>query len=186
MAGFFSVITRDAKHWISGTLYSNPKNLNFKRWVLILIQPEFRIILRYRIYNYLYRRGGLRRLVGYLLYVRSKSISTCDIHPEALIGSGLRIVHGSDIVIGPGACLGSDVVLFNGTTIGNRYVGRGLNLMPKVGNRVVVGTGAKLLGEISIGDDAQIGANAVVLISIPSGAVAVGIPAKILSGPNSI
>jgi serine O-acetyltransferase len=96
---------------------------------------------------------------------------------EAQVGRRLRIDHCGDIVISGDAVLGDDVVIRNGVTIGLRRVGeRG---SPRIGNRVDIGAGAKILGPISIGDDVMIGANAVVLQDVPSNSIAVGVPARV-------
>lgn len=96
---------------------------------------------------------------------------------ETKIGRRLRIEHPGGIVISGDACLGDDVVLRNGVTIGLRRTGvRG---SPTIGNRVDIGAGAKILGDIKIGDDVNIGANAVVLCDVPSNSSAVGVPARV-------
>lgn len=96
---------------------------------------------------------------------------------EVRIGRRLRIDHPQGLVVSGDACLGDDVILRNGVTIGLRRTGtRG---SPVLGNRVDVGAGAKILGNIRIGDDTSIGANSVVLADIPNGSVAFGVPAKI-------
>lgn len=98
---------------------------------------------------------------------------------EAKIGRRLRIDHSQGIVISGDACLGDDVILRNGVTIGLRRAGvRG---SPVIGDRADIGAGAKILGTIVLGDDVSIGANAVVLTDVPSNSVAVGIPARISS-----
>jgi serine O-acetyltransferase len=97
---------------------------------------------------------------------------------ETKVGRRLRIEHFGGIIISGDAVIGDDVILRNGVTIGLKRTGqRGA---PRIGNRVDIGAGAKILGDISIGDDAVIGANAVVLKNVPPGAFAVGIPARII------
>lgn len=97
---------------------------------------------------------------------------------SAKIGQRLTIEHSGAIVIHGNAVLGDDCIVRQGVTIGNRRLDAPLEA-PKIGNRVNIGAGAKILGGITIGDDAVIGANAVVLIDVPAGALAVGVPAKI-------
>lgn len=97
---------------------------------------------------------------------------------ETRVGKRLRIPHFGDIIISGDSVIGDDVVLRNGVTVGLRHTGeRG---SPKIGNRVDIGAGAKILGSITIGDDVKIGANAVVLEDVPAGAMAVGVPAHII------
>ncbi|MCL1900275.1 MAG: serine O-acetyltransferase, partial [Promicromonosporaceae bacterium] len=100
-----------------------------------------------------------------------------EIHPGAVIGRRLFIDHGMGVVIGQTAVVGNDCVLFHGSTLGGRSMTRGKR-HPTLGNRVMVGAGAQVLGDLLIGDDAQIGANAVVTHDVPAGYVAVGVPAK--------
>lgn len=115
-----------------------------------------------------------------LLYLRTKQRFACDLHPAAAIGAGLRIVHAQDVVVGPDVQLGADVVLFNGITLGNK-LGRASYLgMPRLGDAVLVGAGAKLLGPIRVGSRARIGANAVVLTDVPESGIAVGVPARLV------
>ncbi|MDJ0350798.1 DapH/DapD/GlmU-related protein [Cryobacterium sp. PH29-G1] len=95
--------------------------------------------------------------------------------------------HPSGIVIGGGAILGKGCTVLQHVTLGEKYaVGSGPHLYPRVGDDVVIGAGAKLLGGVHIGNGASIGANAVVTIDVPSGAVAVGIPAVLLSSVSDI
>ena len=97
---------------------------------------------------------------------------------EAVVGQRFVIEHVGGIVISGDAVCGDDCVVRNGVTVGLRH--RGLRGSPRIGHRVDIGAGAKLLGPIRIGNDVSIGANAVVLIDVPDGAVAVGVPARIL------
>lgn len=110
-----------------------------------------------------------------LLAVAITIVTGVELPCETKIGQRLRIEHPGGIVVSGDACLGDDVILRNGVTIGLRRTGvRG---SPRIGNRVDIGAGAKILGEIVIGDDVTIGANAVVLCDVPSDSVAVGVPA---------
>lgn len=108
----------------------------------------------------------------------SQILTGIDLPCEARVGRRLCIEHFGGIVVSGDAVLGDDVVLRNGVTIGLRRTGeRGA---PVIGDRVDIGAGAKILGAIRIGDDAVIGANAVVLEDVPAGALAVGVPARIV------
>ena len=101
-----------------------------------------------------------------------------EIHPGATIGKNLFIDHGMGVVIGETAIVGDNVLLYHGVTLGGsgKEVGK---RHPTVGNNVVVGTGAKILGNITIGDNSYIGANAVVLKDVPPNSTVVGIPGRI-------
>ena len=119
----------------------------------------------------------LRLLVEYLIRI----VFSSDISCRARIGPGLLIMHGHDIVIGADVSIGKNCKIFNGVTIGNKDTGRSsFHAQPFIGNDVLIGTGAKVLGPITIGDCVKIGANAVVLTDVPNGAVAVGVPARII------
>lgn len=113
-----------------------------------------------------------------LLFLMVQILTNVEFPCEARVGRRLRIEHVGDIVISGDASFGDDVILRNGTTIGLKTTNR--RGSPQLGNRVDIGAGAKLLGPIIIGDDAVIGANAVVLRDVPAGHLAVGVPARIL------
>lgn len=98
---------------------------------------------------------------------------------SAKIGQRVIFEHQHGIVVHGCAEIGDDCVVRQGVTIGNRYLDRPLEA-PRIGNRVNIGAGAKILGAVHVGDDAVIGANAVVLCDVPSGAIAVGVPARII------
>lgn len=102
-----------------------------------------------------------------------------EIHPGAQIGHRFFIDHGMGVVIGETACIGDDCTLYHGVTLGGTTWQKGKR-HPTLGNDVVVGAGAKVLGPITIGNGARIGSNAVVLKSVPEGATVVGIPGRII------
>ena len=113
-----------------------------------------------------------------------------EIHPGAMIGQGIFIDHGMGVVIGETSVMGDNVTLFQGVTLGGTGKERGKR-HPTLGNNVVVGAGAKILGNIHIGDNVSVGANAVVLQDVPSNATVVGVPGRVarregrkLSGAN--
>jgi len=103
-----------------------------------------------------------------------------EIHPGARIGRRLFIDHGMGVVIGETAVVGDDCVLYHGVTLGGTNTGQ-TKRHPTLGDRVLVGAGAKLLGAITIGDDCSVGANAVVLDDAPAGSTLVGVPARIVA-----
>ena len=119
--------------------------------------------------------GG--RLPARMLSQLTRSVTGVEIHPGARIGKRLFIDHGMGVVIGETAEVGDDVMLYHGVTLGGRSMDR-VKRHPTVGDRVTIGAGARVLGPVVIGDDAQIGANAVVVRDVPAGAVATGIPAR--------
>ena len=176
MGEFYNTVKRDIQHHICATLYERPIKLTFIRLLRALITPEFRVVLAYRINNWLYFKGF--KFISFWYYQKVKRKYNCDISPEASIGKGLRIVHSSDIIIGPKAIIGDDCALYNGVTLGNRKNKNGKDGMPQIKNNVLIGTGAKLLGPITIGRNVIIGANSVVIHSFDKGTIA-GIPAKL-------
>ena len=103
-----------------------------------------------------------------------------DIHPAAVLGQGVFIDHASGVVIGETAEVGDDVTIYQGVTLGGTSLDR-VKRHPTVGNRVTIGAGAKVLGAITIGDDSRIGANAVVVKSVPPNSVVVGVPGQIIA-----
>ncbi|HVY12184.1 MAG TPA: serine O-acetyltransferase, partial [Alphaproteobacteria bacterium] len=104
--------------------------------------------------------------------------------PTAEIGAGLCLPHPTGIVIGQVVKIGADVTLYQNVTLGSARAG-GANDQPEIGNNVVIFAGAVIVGKISIGPNAKIGANAVVLDHVPAGAAAVGAPARIIESPFS-
>lgn len=131
---------------------------------------------RYRIHPVWLRKPF--SLIYKLLRTGSQMVTGIELPCETRVGRRLRIEHFGGIIVSGDAIIGDDVVLRHGVTIGlKRTHERGA---PRIGNRVDIGAGAKLLGNIEIGDDAIIGANAVVLTDVPPGALAVGIPARII------
>jgi serine O-acetyltransferase len=112
-----------------------------------------------------------------ILKVTSQILTGIDLPCEATVGRRFKIEHFGDIIISGDTIFGDDVVIRNGVTVGLRRTGvRGA---PIIGNRVDIGAGAKILGDITIGDDVAIGANAVVITNVPPNSLAVGIPATV-------
>jgi serine O-acetyltransferase len=136
----------------------------------------------YRLAHRMWREPGLK-LPARLLSQVVRAATGVEIHPGARIGRRLFIDHGMGVVIGETAEVGDDVVLFHGATLGGKAMRRGKR-HPTLGDRVVVGAGAKVLGPVWVGDGAQIGANAVVIADVPPGAVAVGVPARVRVRPQ--
>jgi serine O-acetyltransferase len=130
----------------------------------------------YRIAHRWWRAPGLR-MPARLLSQFARFLTGIEIHPGARIGRRFFIDHGMGVVIGETAVVGDDVMLYHGVTLGGRSRGRGKR-HPTLENGVVVGAGAKVLGDITIGAGSVIGANAVVVDSAPAGSVLVGVPAS--------
>jgi serine O-acetyltransferase len=117
------------------------------------------------------------RLLGRLLSNLNRWFTGIEIHPAAKIGRRLFMDHGMGIVLGETAEVGDDVTLYQGVTLGGTSL-EAVKRHPTLGNGVIVGAGAKILGPIFVGDGARVGSNAVVLKDVPAGATVVGIPAR--------
>ena len=139
------------------------------------------VVYRFGNWRYTVRPAILRKPLSFvykLLKVTSQILTGIDLPCETRIGRRLRIDHFGGVIISGDTIIGDDVILRHGVTLGLRHEGQ--SGAPVLGDRVEVGAGAKILGAIKIGDDAKIGANAVVLKDVPCGAVAVGVPARIM------
>jgi serine O-acetyltransferase len=112
-----------------------------------------------------------------LLSQLARNLTGIEIHPGAKIGPGFFIDHGMGVVIGETAEVGADVTIYHGVTLGGTSLSHGKR-HPTLGDRVVVGAGAKLLGAIEVGDDCRIGANSVLVKSVPANSVVVGVPGR--------
>lgn len=119
------------------------------------------------------------RLVARVVSTFARFLTGIEIHPAARIGPGLVIDHGHGVVIGETAEVGADVTLYQGVTLGGTSLAAGKR-HPTLGDGVVIGAGAKVLGPIRIGSYSRIGANAVVLRSAPPGSVVVGVPGRVI------
>ncbi len=148
---------------------------------VLLLYPTIHALFAYRISHFLFKKKlfFLARLISQL----SRWTTGIEIHPGAKIGRRLLVDHGMGVVIGETATIGDDCTIYHGVTLGATEC-NDPKRHPDLGNRVMVGAGAKILGPIRIGDDAKIGANSVVLKNVPNGATAVGLPARILVQKN--
>lgn len=142
---------------------------------VFLLYPTIHALIAYRIAHLLYtkRLFFLARLISQV----SRFFTGIEIHPGAKIGKGLVIDHGMGVVIGETSEIGENVLLYHGVTLGGTGKDKGKR-HPTLGDNVIIGAGAKVLGPIYIGSNSKIGANSVVLKDVPEGATAVGIPAK--------
>jgi len=143
----------------------------------IVLYASFWAMLLHRLAHPLHRLG--LPFVPRLLSQVARFLTGIEIHPGAVIGRGLFIDHGMGVVIGETAIVGEDVLLYHGVTLGG-VDSRPGRRHPRLGNGVMVGAGAKVLGPVTVGDGARIGAQAVVLASVPPGRTAVGAPARIV------
>ena len=147
------------------------------RFEVITTYPGVHAIVLYRIAHRQWRRG--RRYLPRLLSYIARVWTGIDIHPGATIGRRFFIDHGTGVVIGETAEVGNDVTLYHGVTLGGVSWNKGKR-HPTLGDNVVVGAGAKILGPIAVGTDARVGANSVVIEAVPAGKTVVGIPGKVV------
>lgn len=143
----------------------------------IFLYPSFKAQIYYKIAHYFYQRK--RFLIARYISEKTKRKTGIEIHPGAKIGKGLFIDHGTGVVIGETAEIGDNVVLFHGVTLGGTGKEKGKR-HPTIGNNVFIGSGAKILGNITIGDNVKIGANAVILKDIEENTTVVGVPGHIV------
>ncbi|MFO7624463.1 MAG: serine O-acetyltransferase [Anaerolineales bacterium] len=145
---------------------------------VILFYPGLHARWSHRVSHWLWERN-LKLLARGLSQI-SRFLTGIEIHPGANIGPRLFIDHGMGVVIGETAEVGADVTLYHGVTLGGTSWEKGKR-HPTIGDRVTIGAGAKVLGPIEIGHDSRIGANAVVVKSVPPNSVVVGVPGQIVS-----
>jgi serine O-acetyltransferase len=145
---------------------------------VLILYPSIHAVFLYRIAHFLYNRKLF--FSARLLSQLGRFLTGIEIHPGAKIGKGLFIDHGMGVVIGETSEIGDNVTIYHGVTLGGTGKDKGKR-HPTVGNNVVIGSGAKVLGPIFIGDNAKIGANSVVLTEVPGCSTAVGSPARIIA-----
>lgn len=147
------------------------------RFEVIFTYSGLHAIWSHRVAHFLYHRRWytLARIVSQV----SRFFTGIEIHPGAVIGERLFIDHGMGVVIGETCEIGDDVVIYQGVTLGGSGKEKGKR-HPTIGNNVVIGSGAKILGSFTVGDQSNIGANSVVLKEVPPGSTVVGIPGRIV------
>ncbi len=146
---------------------------------VVLCYAGFHAILLHRINHGLWA-CGLQLFARFFANI-ARMVTGVEIHPAAKIGRRVFIDHGMGIVIGETAKIGDDVVMYQGVTLGGISLEKGVVRHPQIGDGVIIGAGAKILGAITIGNNARIGANAVVVDDVDAHATMVGIPARPLA-----
>jgi serine O-acetyltransferase len=151
-------------------------------WEVLTCYPGVHAALVHRLAHRLWEMGlkWLARFVSHL----ARWLTGIEIHPGARIGRRFFIDHGMGVVIGETAEIGDDCTLYHGVTLGGTSWNKGKR-HPTLGDGVVVGAGAKILGPITIGAGAKIGSNAVVVKDVPAGATAIGIPARVIEAQDT-
>ena len=145
---------------------------------ILFCYPGLHAVWGHRLAHWFWKRN--LKLLGRAISQFTRSMTGIEIHPGAQIGQGFFIDHGMGVVIGETAEIGEEVTLYHGVTLGGTSLAKGKR-HPTLGNRVVVGAGAKVLGAITIGEDSRIGANAVVVKDVPANSVVVGVPGQTVS-----
>ncbi|MCB0377033.1 MAG: serine O-acetyltransferase [Bdellovibrionales bacterium] len=143
---------------------------------IALLYPGVRALYFHRLAHILYK--GRFYLLARFVSELGRWMNLIEIHPGAKIGKRLIIDHGCGLVIGETTEIGDDCILFHGVTLGG-VQHQPVKRHPTLGNKVLIGTGAKILGPVHVGDGAMVGANSVVTKDVPAGKVAKGIPAQI-------
>ncbi len=151
------------------------------RLEVALLYPGVHAIWTHRVAHWLWTRSPVLRPLARALSQFSRAVTQIEIHPGATIGRRFFIDHGSGVVIGETAEVGDDVLMYHQVTLGGRARGR-FKRHPTIGSRVLIGAGAKVIGDIVVGDDAKIGANALVVKDVKPGQIVVGIPGKVHEG----
>ncbi len=154
------------------------------RWEVVLCYPGFHAVALHDLAHHLWL--SQHYLLARCLSHFSRFITGIEIHPGASLGRRLFIDHGMGVVIGETTVVGDDVVLYQGVTLGTGVQGRmgvekrGVKRHPTVGNGVVVGSGAEVQGDISVGDNSRIASGSIVLADVPPNCVVVGVPGRIV------
>ncbi len=173
LAAVFTVMALLFKDEIRATRERDPAARSFLE--VLLLYPGLHAVMAYRIANFLFRKRVpvLPRLISQV----SRFFTGIEIHPGATIGQALFIDHGMGVVIGETSIVGNNVTLFQGVTLGGTGKETGKR-HPTLGDNIVVGAGAKVLGNITVGSNSYVGANAVVLKDVPENTTIVGVPGR--------
>ena len=147
----------------------------------VFLYPSFKVMMHYRLAHKLYQNGHY--FWARFISQRGVRKSGLEIHPGAQIGKGLFIDHGSGVIIGETAIIGDNCTLYQGVTLGGTGKDSGKR-HPTLGNNVMVGSGAKILGPFTIGDNSKIGAGSVVLKEVPRNSTVVGVPGRVVRREN--
>jgi len=171
--GTLARVTREVREDLTAAQERDPAARSVGRGEMLLTYGGVQALLLHRVSHALHQAGVplLPRLLAYV----TTSVTGVEIHPAARIGRGLFIDHGAGVVIGETAEVGDDVTIYQGVTLGGTGFARGKR-HPTVGDEVMIGAGAALLGPIEIGERAKIGANSVVIHDVPPNSTVVGNP----------
>ena len=165
------------KEDLAAAINSDPAARN--KLEVALTYPGVHAVWAYRLAHMLFKKN--LKLLARIVSSIARSYTGVDIHPGARLGRRLFIDHANGVVIGETTKIGTDCVLFHQVTLGGVSMSKGKR-HPTLGDRVMVGAGAKVLGPIHVGSDSRIAANAVVVRDVPAGCSAIGVPARVTPG----
>ena len=171
LIGYFANIKRD----IDSALERDPAARSW--FEIMLLYPGLHAVWIHRITHWMWSHNA--RLPARWLSQIARGLTGIEIHPGAQIGRALFIDHGMGVVIGETTIIGDEVTMYHGVTLGGTSLNKGKR-HPTIADRVTIGAGAKILGDIIIGADSRVGANAVVVKSVPENSVVVGVPGQIV------
>lgn len=180
MAGFLRRSVSSIRRDLDSVVSRDPAARS--KWEVGLLYPGLHAVWVHRASHQLWNNGA--HLPARALSQFARFMTGVEIHPGARLGPGLFIDHGAGVVIGETAIVGSDVTIYHGVTLGGTNLGRGKR-HPTIGDGVTIGAGAKVLGDITVGDNSRIGANAVLVRSVGDDSVVVGVPGQVISHAES-
>ncbi|EAJ5681921.1 serine O-acetyltransferase [Campylobacter lari] len=160
--------------------FSMPKQKDpaYRSWVeLVFNYPGVWAVVNYRFAHFFYQKGFKK--IARIISGISQFLTGVDLHPGATLGRRIFIDHASGVVIGETSIIGDDVLIYQGVTLGGTSLDKNTKRHPTIEDGVIIGSGAKILGNITIGKNAKIGSNAVVLKDVGPNLTAIGIPAYI-------
>ncbi len=160
------------------TAWRNDPAINSK-FELLFNYPGVWALASYRVAHIIYNKNF--KLLSRAIMGITQMITNVDIHPRCKIGNGVFIDHGFGVVIGESAVIEDDVLIYQGVTLGGVSLERDVKRHPTIKRGVVIGGGAKVLGDITVGENARVGANSVVVKSVPPNSTAIGIPARVIA-----
>ena len=150
-------------------------------WEVFFLYSGVKAIRHYRVAHWFYNKKMY--FIARYISQRARRITGVEIHPAAVIGDGVFIDHGMGVVIGETTVIGDNCTIYQGVTLGGTGKDKGKR-HPTIGNNVVIGSGAKVLGPFRVGDNSKIAANAVVLSEVPDNCTVVGVPGRIVKKNN--
>ncbi len=167
------------KNDVMAVLERDPAARSF--WEVYFLYSGVKAIRHYRVAHWFYNKKMY--FIARFISQHARKVTGIEIHPAAIIGNGVFIDHGMGVVIGETTVIGDNCTIYQGVTLGGTGKDKGKR-HPTIGNNVVIGSGAKVLGPFKVGDNSKIAANAVVLSEVPDNCTVVGVPGRIVKKNN--